>query len=501
MSVLSFPRIYFKGYVSWDPCTFNNNDWQAFPTYDGTNAALNWAFLATQGSQPAGITPANFTQTFRPWAITLQDDTNPNDAPPGKRIPTEWNMFGSHAVEFVQYASKTTHVTGGTNCDGEASPAPDPLVGKPIAIAPACLVNTNPASFWASQIYWNKFTIGNPQPGVAGLTGNRQFRMHSRWVNRKRIYSATRALTQPAAAFGTCFQTCIPTNDVTFTNGNPRSKTYSPLMAALEKAACQPGALGVMVRFSAYVNMYFQNGIFNNTTQQPRTYQEFAELLAKAWDAWNSTGDTSQFFSQPCYSHLVGVVGIWNQGELASVPVGRFLAATQNSVNPVPPPSQSTPVFLGPLVAHVEFDKKLISLDMNSTIPEVATSGTSASDLSKVNVGPITVGAQAADGTFTPLASPIPYSGYQKLAYEASAGIVDVPIVANTREAQDAVQGLKDGTNLLAIQMQGQTTLAEQSGGYSAQTDSRGIYLDENEQTEFEIAVYKSGAPAPAPAS
>lgn len=76
MSVLSFPRIYFKGYMEWDPCTFNNNDWQEFQTYDATNAALNWQFLATQG-----ITPENFTTTFRPWAITLQQDAV--DSPSG----------------------------------------------------------------------------------------------------------------------------------------------------------------------------------------------------------------------------------------------------------------------------------------------------------------------------------------------------------------------------------------------------------------------------------
>ena len=69
MSVLSFPRIYFKGFMEWDPCTFNNNDWTEFPTYDPTNAALNWSFLATQNPP---ITPANFGTTFRPWAIALR---------------------------------------------------------------------------------------------------------------------------------------------------------------------------------------------------------------------------------------------------------------------------------------------------------------------------------------------------------------------------------------------------------------------------------------------
>src|ERR1700738_3877699 len=113
MSLFSFPRIYFKGYISWDPCTFNNNDWQEFPTYDAAQAALNWKFLTTQGPRPDGIAPTNFTTTFRPWAITLQEDNNPQDSPPGRRIPAEWNMFGSHDVSFVKYKDKQTAITGG----------------------------------------------------------------------------------------------------------------------------------------------------------------------------------------------------------------------------------------------------------------------------------------------------------------------------------------------------------------------------------------------------
>src|SRR5262249_15034417 len=153
-------------------------------------------------------------------------------------------------------------------------------------------------------------------------------------------------------------------------------------------------------------NLYFQNGIFNNTTQQPRTYEELAAVLATAWDAWKASGDTSQFFSQPCYSHVVGSIGVWNDAELASVPVGRFLTATQHSVTPISPTSvtQPIPVALGPVVAIADLTGQLISLDLNSTIPEVACPGTSASDLTKVDVGPITVGVQDASSAFTALA-------------------------------------------------------------------------------------------------
>ena len=298
MSVLTFPRIYFKGHIGWDPCTFNNNDWQEFQTYDPTGVALNWAFLATQGPQPGGITPANFTTTFRPWAIALQEDNNPQDKPSGRRIPAEWNMFGSHAVSFVQHdQEQKTLVTGGATAFG-ATVSTDPLIGQPIAInlsgPPACLVDTNPASFWSSQIYWSNFSIGNSD---CGLSGPRRFRMHSRWLNLGRIYSASKELTQPAASVGACFQTCVSAEKVKFFNGSPGSPSHSPLITALQKAAAQPGALGVMVRFTAYVNLYFQNGILNDIVQRPRTYEQLATVLAKAWDAWNANGDTSQFFS------------------------------------------------------------------------------------------------------------------------------------------------------------------------------------------------------------
>ena len=73
-----------------------NNDWTEFPTYDATNAALNWQFLATQS-----ITPENFTTTFRPWTIALQKDSV--DSPSGERVSAEWNMFGTHGVSFVPY--------------------------------------------------------------------------------------------------------------------------------------------------------------------------------------------------------------------------------------------------------------------------------------------------------------------------------------------------------------------------------------------------------------
>lgn len=508
MSVLSFPRIYFKGYAQWDPCTFNNNDWQAFPTYNGFSAALNWPFLATQ-NPPDGITPGNFVTKFRPWAIQLQNDNV--DSPAGPRVAAEWNMFGSHAAGFVQYQDKITTITGGDLAFGKSA-AGDSIIGKPVAIngddssTPARLVDTNPASFWSSQIYYGGLQVGS---GNQMISGPRAVRMHSRWINLKRIYSATGELTQPAAAVACCFQACIPYQKIDWQNApDPSTGSTSQLIANLQRAAAQPGAQGVMMRFTAYVNLYFQNGIFNGTSQQPRNYPELAKVLAAAWDAWNKTGDSSQFFSQQCYSHVVGAVGVWNDSELASVPGGRYLSA----LNPVTPLNGSASTALGPVAVNVDCDQNLVSLDFGSAIPEVATPKTSTSDLTKANFGTLSLGTLA-DGTFTGVTD-IPYSQYQRSAYEASAGIIDLAL------APEAIEQLQSG--LLAIQVQGQTivtsqpdvrdpehakvttavegplvALAEQGGGYSAQTDSRGIYLDENQTKQFQVSVFLRGIPAP----
>lgn len=503
MSVLAFPRIYFKGNAEWDPCTFNNNDWQAFQTYDAANAALNWPFLATQ--KPP-ITPGNFGDTFRPWAIALQNDNT--DSPPGPRVPAEWNMFGSHAVSFVQYQDKTTIVTGGDVAYGKPVTT-DPLIGLPLSVlgdsgsGPGRLVDTNPSSFWSSQIYYGALQFGSGQYSVSGP---RVARMHSRWINLSRLYAATPEMAQPAAAVACCFQACIANSSIAWQNG-PAGGAASQLISSLQQAAAQPGAQGVMLRFTAYVNLYFKNGIYNGISQQPRNYKELAADLAEVWAAWRKSGDPSQFFSQPCYSHVVGTIGVWNQGELASVPGGRYLAPA----NPVAPVGSSKTITFGAVAAEVDYANSLISLDFGSAIPEVAIAGTTASDLVKADFGNLTLGTVGAGSSFTPIAD-IDYAGYERSAYEASAGIIDIPFPGPETAAQ-----LQNGQ--LAIQVQGQTVpstvadvrrpghatvvvsatgpllaLTEQT--YTAQTDSRGIYLDEDESLQFQVTVLQAGAPA-----
>jgi hypothetical protein len=330
--------------------------------------------------------------------------------------------------------------------------------------------------------------------------------MHSRWINLSRLYAATPEMAQPAAAVACCFQACIANSSIAWQNG-PAGGAASQLISSLKQAASQPGAQGVMLRFTAYVNLYFKNGIYNGISQQPRNYKELAADLAEVWAAWRKSGDPSQFFSQPCYSHVVGTVGVWNEGELASVPGGRYLAPA-SSVAPV---GSSTTITFGAVAAEVDYAKSVISLDFGSAIPEVAIAGTTASNLVKADFGNLTLGTIGAGSSFTPIAD-IDYAGYERSAYEASAGIIDIPFPGSETAAQ-----LQNGQ--LAIQVQGQTipstvadvrrpghaTVVVSATGpllalteqiYSAQTDSRGIYLDEGESLEFQVSILQTGAPA-----
>ena len=501
MSVLSFPRIYFKGFMGWDPCTFNNNDWQQFPTYDGANAALNWSFLKTQG-----ITQDNFTTTFRPWAIKLQPDAVDN--PPGARIPAEWNMFGTHGVSFVQYNNYTTTVIGGEL--GYRDPVTsDPLIGGPVSIngdsgsGPGRLVDTNPFSFWSSQVYFDQLAFGS---GNCIISGAPSARMHSRWLDLSRIYTQDQALTQPAASVGCCLQAGIPYDQIKW----PDASANSTLAQKLQQAASQAPAQGIMVRFTAYVNVYFKNGLLNNISSQPRNYEELADLMAAAWEAWNNNGDTSKFFSQPCYSHIVGVVGVWNEGELATVPGGRYLSAINavapqgvTAANSLPSAelhsrthqvrqletaaTAPNPTLLGPLVVDVDYKAELISLDLNSTMPENGTPGEWPSDLTKTNFGSLDLGVVDSGGAFTHIVE-IDYTQYSQLPYEAKAGIIDIPF------PDSGTKSLLEN-NAIAIQVQGQTALQEQT--LTAQTDTRGIYLDDNGQAEFNVTVCNKGTLSP----
>lgn len=545
MSVLSFPRIYFSGYMGWDPATGNNNDYQ--PINDGQNASLNWDYLSSYGvTGPLGPTGPSggtgpFTSDFRNWVIggepdpcnTQQNPPTPDTSSDCQKPPTydnchtgsRWNYYGGNGCWFVDYppGQKQTLTTGGDYAFG-VSATGDPIIGKPVVISGntfggrasyARLVDINPYSPWSSQIIFNGVKVGDDQMFISG---QQYMRMHSRLFFLPRDLSL-----MIAGIMGVVFQTTFPLDQLTYQLGT------SKLIRDLVNAMQQQGAQGLMMRFAAFSTLYYQNGVFNDIKQRPQTADQVESMYRNG-----------EVFSNPAYSTVVGSFGVWNQGELTTAPGGHLLvpvgapattgtlqtafldqfesvtvaghgeaAVTMKRVaNPLAPDGLAdaeaadasgplgaasgapSPLPLGPALAEISPTGNYISLDLSNTIPDQGATGP------KYNYGPITVGVQGPT-SFTPLGS---FSNYDWNSYMNKGGIVDVLFKNNITSSQ-VLQWLQQG-GLLAMQVQqtgpsgptAQTVSVEQP--FYAETDSRGIYLDQCQQTQLTVQVrYKNGTP------
>jgi hypothetical protein len=495
MSVLAFPRLYFNGTMQWNVDTTNNNDY--VPVYDAADAALDWAYLATM--EPP-ITPSNFQEAFRPWVVKPTSDSCPPSSPgqpnqdncnddPTCHMASRWNYYGNQGCSFVQYQNYVTVTTGGALAYNQPAAADDPILNQPVSIS-GRLVDINPVSPFCSQIYFNSINAGSSQTFIGGPQYQR---MYSRSFLAPRNISSDLII---AGAVGTIFQTTIPTSSVKSGNGGS-----SPLLTALLQAIQAQGASGLMIRMSAYNTLYYQNGIFNGTTQQPRTCDELTQMY-----------QSGQVFTNPAYSRIVGVIGVWNDGELSTAPGGRMLvpnatvkppSAVQAAAPQVKVEGHARVLFdaapaagadvqppaalpLGAIQAEVNASSGIVSLDFLNAVPEYTAGGT------KFDYGSFDVGAQMPDGSFNVIGS-FGSNQYDQSAYEANGGLVDVPFASGVT-ASDVTQWAAKG--LLALRNQGQIVSLELP--LTVQTDDRGIYLDECRVQTITLQVLYKGEPAPA---
>lgn len=527
MSVLSFPRIYFNGYMGWDPPTANNNDY--LPIYAGAHAALDWEYLATQG-----INQANFQQEFRKWNIQAHTDTCPpppsqqGDAtvdtcsdcspPPGGKdlchMGSRWDYYGGGGSWFVDYQDKRTLSVGGDLDYGTSAASNDAILGKPVAISGntfggresyARLIDVNPNSPWSSQVFFAGIHLGDERTFIGGPP---VYRMHSRAFAVPRSFGAGAPLII-AGAIGVIFQATFEVESLKIGNAGG-----SALLGALVAAMQEPDAQGLMLRMSVYNTLYYQNGVYNdypvaaNCDELSRMYQE------------------GQVFMNPAYSRVNGTFGVWNQGELSTVPGGCYLmpnspmgpqgcgssksalasvgsyvalgghaggyfeeepaAKAQAAADDPPPPTW------GPAFGQLDAARGIVSLDFVNTVPDCDLNGT------KYNYGTIEVGVcmpagTDACGTFHRIGS-IPYDQYDAVAYARQSGIVDVPLQGVS--ASEVAGWLETGRLALRADQGGTPTVASLERQLTAQTDQRGIYLDECHTATFTVQVRRgNGAP------
>jgi hypothetical protein len=162
----------------------------------------------------------------------------------------------------------------------------------------------------------------------------------------------------------------------------------------------------------------------------------------------------------PAIGYLIGTIGIWGAGELASSPAGRVLT------NPAARPGYSV------ALASVDPTAGLLSLDLVQAIPKAAFRPT-VTDVSAIgpnrDVGPLQVkvaGTAAPVATFRP--DPVNYWKF--------GGLVDLPVgaaVAKTLVGQ--ALSLRDATGGLNWQEE----------PYRVESDQRGVYFGNPGQTQL----------------
>ena len=416
MSVLSFPRLYFQGFLSWDPNVTNNS-------------SRLWDPVDVNVVLPSGVT----LDTYEQFVVDQASNFG------------IWNIYGSHACDFVQFQSFTSKVTGGALGNG-ISVKDDPVLGQSLSM-PGRLVDLNPLGVDTSQYFFDQFSIGSL------LSAPRSQRMHSRWINFSRNLNVNNDPNiQIAGIAAVVWQTTFPTKSLTL------NCKGSKLLTGFQDALALGDVRGLMVRFSVYRTLYYQNGIFNDIKQQPRNQQDLQNLY-----------DSGQMFFNPAYSVVTGTVGLWTKNDVATVPNGRYL---------LPNPGTTQPTGLGPVVCGYNTGLGLLSLDFGAAIPEIDF------DLNKQTFGTLTVSAGG-----TQIAQ-IPESQYDKSSYEATGGIIDVQV--------SDPAALASGLITITGTQNGQPITMFSEGALTAQTSTKNIYINENGTADITVYVADTGRPAAA---
>ncbi len=361
------------------------------------------------------------------------------------RDPRDWNYYGTHVCALQGVA-----VTGGATGPREAAVEDDALLGAPAGLV-GKLVDIDPTGI-LSQIFFDEFSLG--LPGRARLRARPRRRMSSRWINFGRNSSEDLQIAGGAAA---AWQAVFPVSDVEILRADE-----SPLLSRFADALGDPRARGLMLRMSTYRTLYYQNGGPLNPFEPAASQQELIEKYTQG-----------KVFSNPAYSLVTGSLGIWFDGDSESVAGGRILLPTTGSP-------------LGPAAAELHTDAAMLSLDFCNTFPETDLEAHKA-DLGLVRVevtgaGPPRVVAE------------LPFSSYDREAYRATAGIVDVDLA----DRPDLVGSLEEGRLTVHVEAVG-PALAE--ADLTAWCEDCNIYLAEGDERMLTIHVRDRGRVPASPAS
>lgn len=362
-----------------------------------------------------------------------------------------WNPHGTHRSTFFD-----TYISGvdtGSGVDTE-----DSFQGAPVEFS-GMLVDCEPYGATSSQLFFDTMSFGIP--GGCRVFGRRVERFHDRYIN----FSRNPANNMIAGIASVMWQNCFPKDQ-----GLQIDAHDSLALQAMQRAIADPDVLGVSVRWNSYRTVYFDDATLANGAQSTR--MRSAELIAKL----NGGG----WQPNPARSLLVGVLGLWRRGEPVFEAGDRALLATGATI-----PGQRPAAAGGPALAsaHARLAGDALTLDLSNCIPERDRVP------NKIDLGPMSLVAVDPEDKHTVLArlAELSYSQYDKAAYEASSGIVTLPL-----QPADALIAAKAD-----LQLRGSDgTLYLDETAVRAIPLQPNIYLPQGQSIETAVQVYDRGLPA-----
>ncbi|WAM25230.1 iminophenyl-pyruvate dimer synthase VioB [Myxococcus sp. NMCA1] len=376
MSILHFPRLYFRGFARANVPTANRN------THGQIDIATNTVFM--EGA-PFDLrrAPSEFHEHLKQLAPRFDAEGRPDSG----GIFSEaagYNFCGNN-----HFSWENVRITGVQLQDGDIDTS-DSLVGGQLALwghyneylrttfNRARWVDNNPSQADTTLIYAGQLTLSDKHatPHTPSLLTARIPRAHSvRWVGTGHVVERSDHFLAEEFTRSRLFQFSISKKDTQFTLDSKAALSLG--LRAVRQALEDEEIQGLTVQYA----------LFNMST--PR-------------------GADS-----PVFYDLVGTVGLWCQHELETYPTGRLLLPRQPG--------------LGPVVVKVQSDR--VSLNMPTAVPFTTRSAQLVSDQHPTHGlgGKLPLGDLALLSQSGALIARIPEKLY--LDYWRHHGVLDVPLL------------------------------------------------------------------------
>jgi hypothetical protein len=447
MSQFDFPRIHVKGEFYFNPGTANNDSID--PTDEGTVTAI------TETVQPVnnGMTD----EDFKIWLASLDPKLN--------ILNGQWNIYGDMSYWFDTVLVNSVQTNPETVI---TNPLDFPIIGCQVAVNNAFALDVDPEGFSTTQLFCDSFSLKGTEEALGKKNvwfSRKPSRGATRWINwyRNLSYHGLPGSSGAAGGVSAMWQMAFPVlpedldpankvSNPNYLDGNLRS-VYNQFPETNANGFKLKGMLFRMNLYLCYP-LISDTDLYNNY---------FAKGIAK---------------ENPAIGRTVGTFAPWYEEEMKSITLKRYL----NSANSYSNPYSSNPfprnqAYLGPVVASVNKEKKVVSLDLINTFPEDGAAGV------KFEMGTATLQVQMPDGSVEKIGN----FDYDQNSYELTSGLADVKFDDN--------QSVAIESGLLAISLsnynQGPLLLENE---YMIATDTSCAYLNEDKSKNREItvkAVYK----------